>query len=78
MQNCRLIIISVVFWGLFLVLSNAQAQTYKWTDEHGRISFTDDLSQVPEKYRKSAVRIGELTKDPKQEWWRQYDTIEED
>ena len=60
MKNCRLIIISMAFWGLFLVVSTAQAQTYKWTDEHSRIFFTDDLSKVPEKYRKSVVHIGEL------------------
>jgi hypothetical protein len=51
----------------------AHAQTYKWTDEHGRVSFTDDLSNVPEKYRKSATRIGEPEKEPKNEWWMQYD-----
>lgn len=73
MKNCKLIIISMAFWGLFLVVSTAQAQTYKWTDEHGRISFTDELSKVPEKYRESAVRIGELEKEPKKEWWMQYD-----
>ncbi len=73
MKSCKLIIISMVFWGLFLLFSTAQAQTYKWTDEQGRVSFTDDLSSVPEKYRKSAVRIGEPEKEPKNEWWMQYD-----
>jgi hypothetical protein len=42
-------------------------------DEHGRVSFTDDLSNVPEKYRKSAISMGEPEKDPKNEWWMQYD-----
>jgi hypothetical protein len=73
MKNCKLIIISMAFWGLFLVVSAAHAQTYKWTDEHGKTCFTDDLSQVPEKYRESAVRLGELEKEPKKEWWMQYD-----
>jgi hypothetical protein len=63
----------MVFCGLLLAVSTAQAQTYKWTDEHGKVSFTDDLSKVPEKCRKSAGRIGEPEKGPKQEWWMQYD-----
>ncbi|NWG03601.1 MAG: DUF4124 domain-containing protein [Syntrophaceae bacterium] len=73
MKSCKLIIISMAFGGLFFVVSTAQAQTYKWTYEQGRVRFTDDLSKVPEKYRKSAVRIGELEKEPKKEWWMEYD-----
>ena len=73
MNHCKLIILLMAFWGLSLSLSMAQAQTHKWTDEQGRVSFTDDPSKVPEKYRKSAVRIGDLEKEPRQEWWRQYD-----
>jgi hypothetical protein len=73
MKNCRPIILSIAFWGLIQVVSTAQARSYKWTDEQGRICFTDDLSKVPEKYRKSAVRIGGPEKESREEWWMQYD-----
>lgn len=36
------------------------AETYKWVDEKGAVHFTDDLSQVPERYRKGLERIGTL------------------
>jgi len=62
----------LAFLGALLVTAIAYAQTYKWRDEHVRTSFTDDLSRVLEKYKKSAVRIGELEKGPKNEWWMQY------
>jgi hypothetical protein len=73
MMNYNLSSLLMAFWGLLLVIAITHAQTYKWTDEHGRISFTDDLSRVPEKYGESAVRIGELEKEPKKEWWMEYD-----
>jgi hypothetical protein len=73
MKNYKLIPLLMAFWWLSLGISVVYAQTYKWIDEHGRVSFTDDLSNVPEKYRKSAVRIGELEREPKNEWWMQYD-----
>ena len=73
MKKHKLIPLLMVFWWLSLSISVVHAQTYKWTDENGRISFTDDLSKVPEKYRKSATRIGEPEKEPKNEWWMQYD-----
>jgi hypothetical protein len=60
MMNYKLASILAVFLGALLATAITHAQTYKWTDENGRISFTDDLSKVPEKYRKTAVRIGEL------------------
>jgi hypothetical protein len=73
MKRYKFIPLLMAFWVLSLSISVAQAQTYKWTDENGRISFTDDVSNVPEKYRKSAGPIGELEKEPKKEWWMQYD-----
>ena len=73
MVNYKLFFSLTVFLGALLVAAIIHAQTYKWTDEHGRVSFTDDLSNVPEKYRKSAIRIGEPEKGPKNEWWMQYD-----
>jgi len=73
MTNRKLARLLMVFMGILLVIPITQAQTYKWTDEHDRVSFTDDLSKVPEKYRDAAVRLGEQEKEPKKEWWRQYD-----
>lgn len=52
MKNYKLIILSMGFWGIFLLLSTAHAQTYKWTDEHGNVGLTDDLSTVPENIRR--------------------------
>lgn len=72
MKRWRLMITSITFLGLFMLASTVQAQTYQWTDEHGRVSFTDDLSKVPKKYRNSTIRIGEPEKEPKNEWWMQY------
>ena len=34
------------------------AQVYKWVDEKGVAYFTDDITQVPEKYRSGAKKIG--------------------
>jgi len=73
MKKYKVAILVMAFSGLLLAVSTAQAQTHKWTDDHGRISFTDDLSKVPVKYRDSAVRIGELEKEQKEERWIQYD-----
>ena len=45
---------------LLLLISSelSFAQTYKWIDEKGSIHFTDDINQVPEKYRAGAEKIG--------------------
>jgi hypothetical protein len=32
-------------------------QVYRWTDEKGAIHFTDDVSKVPEKFRREAEGI---------------------
>lgn len=42
-----LILIGLIFCS---VISAAQ-EVYRWVDEKGTVHFTDDLSQVPEKYR---------------------------
>lgn len=73
MNKYNLIRLLMAFCWLSFSISVAHAQTYKWTDEHGRVSFTDDPSSVPEKYRRSTVRIGEPEKEPKNEWWMRYD-----
>lgn len=73
MMNYKLASLLTVFLGALMVTAITHAQTYKWTVEHGRTCFTDDLSRVPEKYRESAIRTGELEKEPNKEWWMQYD-----
>jgi clan AA aspartic protease (TIGR02281 family) len=40
--------------GLSLWALPVEADVYKWTDESGRLHFTQDLSQVPARYRKRA------------------------
>ncbi len=58
MKNHKLIILSMAFSGLLMIISIAQAQVYRWTDEDGSVGFTDDFSQVPEKYKKSVAPVG--------------------
>lgn len=36
---------------IFLISQVSFAQVYKWVDEKGVTHFTDDMTQVPEKYR---------------------------
>lgn len=42
---------------LLLVALPAFADIYKWVDERGTISFTEDLGKVPPKYRKKVTVI---------------------
>jgi chromosome segregation ATPase len=38
---------------LFLFIATlSYAQVYKWVDEKGIVHFTDDMTQIPEKYRR--------------------------
>ena len=39
---------------LCLLVDPALAEIYKWTDEAGRVHFTQDLSQVPARHRRQA------------------------
>jgi len=50
----------ILFIGLSILLLTeiSFAEVYKWVDENGVVYFTDDLIQVPEKYRPKAERIG--------------------
>src|SRR4030042_2795714 len=36
----------------------ASAEVYKWVDEKQIVHFTDDIIQIPEKYRTNIERIG--------------------
>ncbi len=44
-------------------------EVYKWVDEKGVVHFTDDMNQIPEKYRRTIEqrRVPEETKEPKPE-----------
>ena len=43
---------------LLLYPLSAIAVTYEWTDESGTVNFTEDLGNVPKKYRKRAKVLG--------------------
>ena len=42
--------------GFCLLAAGSRAQIYEWTDDHGRVHLTDDLSQVPPGQRSEAER----------------------
>lgn len=46
---------TLVGFGLLLAV-HAGAETYSWTDDKGTYNLTDDLSNVPKKYRSSVRR----------------------
>lgn len=53
--------ISLVMIGLvFLFATSALAETYTWVDSSGTVNFSDDLSQVPKKYRKKVKVLGDM------------------
>jgi chromosome segregation ATPase len=55
---------------LFIFIAEISfAEVYKWVDEKGVVHFTDDLGQIPEKYRKTIEEMGlsEERKEPKTE-----------
>ena len=55
----------VAFVGmLLLVAAYAGAETYSWTDENGTYNFTDDLSNVPKKYRAQVEKRGDQGEQP--------------
>jgi chromosome segregation ATPase len=43
---------------LFFIVGISFAEVYKWVDEKGLVCFTDDILQVPEKYRSHIEKIG--------------------
>jgi hypothetical protein len=51
----RILFISL---SVFLIVGISFAEVYKWVDENGVVYFTDDMIQIPEKYRSKAERIG--------------------
>lgn len=49
--------ILVAILSTFLISQLSFAEIYKWVDEKGEVHFTDDMTQVPEKYRPKAEEI---------------------
>lgn len=51
-------ILTTVF--LLMLAAQSGAETYSWVDDSGTYNFTEDLSQVPKKYRKKVIRRGNM------------------
>lgn len=52
-------ILFIILGSLFLIMGEISfAEVYKWVDDKGVVYFTDDIMQVPEKYRPKTERIG--------------------
>jgi chromosome segregation ATPase len=50
-----------IFLIIILIILSSEisvAEVYKWVDEKGVLHFTDDIMQVPEKYRPQIEKIG--------------------
>jgi hypothetical protein len=50
--------ILVTILSTFLISQLSFAEIYKWVDEKGAVHFTDDMTQIPEKHRPKAEKIG--------------------
>ncbi|WP_243371376.1 DUF4124 domain-containing protein [Geotalea sp. SG265] len=48
----------ILLLSIFLFAVPAFAVTYEWTDERGTVNFTEDLGNVPKKYRKRVKILG--------------------
>lgn len=58
----RMIWLILMIWALSLWGAMGQ-ELYRWVDEKGTVHFTDDLNQVPEKYREK-IRTEIFPKEP--------------
>ena len=54
MRSALLATLAVLAIGIGLAERSAQAEIYRWTDEQGRVHFTEDLNQVPPSKRPGA------------------------
>lgn len=50
--------ISVITLFIFFLSAICFAEVYRWVDEKGAVHFTDDITQVPERYRSKTEEIG--------------------
>jgi len=54
----RLFLTAILFFGLFLMTPHLSSEEiYRWTDEKGTIHFTDDVSKIPEEFRRETEGI---------------------
>jgi len=51
-EKMRFIILLIII--LAVLVPSSYGEMYKWVDEKGTVHFTDDLSNIPEKYRSDA------------------------
>jgi len=54
-KNCLVLVVLII-----ICAGSAVAETYTWVDDSGTTNFTEDLSQVPKKYRKKARKLGDM------------------
>jgi hypothetical protein len=47
----KTVLIAALIIGLLTILSLVHADVYRWIDDKGNVHFTDDYSEIPEKYR---------------------------
>ena len=51
----------ILFVLLFMLVTNHSfGEVYKWIDDKGGVHFTDDMNQIPEKYRPKIESLGTL------------------
>jgi hypothetical protein len=46
---------------IMCLVAVANSQTYRWTDDRGVVSFSDDLNDVPAKYRQKVIKQEDIT-----------------
>ena len=50
--------ISIIILFILFISGICFAEVYRWVDEKGAVHFTDDITQVPERYRSKTEEIG--------------------
>lgn len=48
----------------FLAVAPAEAQPYRWVDEHGTVHYTDDINKVPPRFRPKEPPPPPTRRDP--------------
>ena len=47
----RMLISTIIFFGLVFIFHSSHAEIYKWVDEKGTVHFTEDPATIREKYQ---------------------------
>jgi Domain of unknown function (DUF4124) len=58
MKICYGVFVLLILWTAALT----GAETYKWTDDKGTVSFTDDPALIPSRYRSNALTVKDASK----------------